>query len=78
MAPMKPGIASWLTVTSPVEGLVFTTLPRRWKTLNAGIEDDCCGAVGEEWHPERKKRATAALDSRKRTINTSVYEWSDH
>jgi len=33
MASMKPGIASWLTVTSPVEEFVETTLPRKVKVL---------------------------------------------
>jgi len=44
IASMKPGIASWFSVTSPLDASVETTLPRSLYTLKFWLAADCVGA----------------------------------
>jgi hypothetical protein len=69
MASMKPGTASWLTVTSPVEGFVETTLPRILKMLYEESAAAWSSGLGPVWHPASRVMARIEqLRSRRITL----------
>lgn len=57
MASINPAMASWLTVTSPVEGFVETTFPRILKVLYEESAAAWSSGLGPVRHPASRVAA---------------------
>jgi hypothetical protein len=57
MDSMKPGMASWFSVTSPLPASVETTLPRSGYTLMFGLKDGASAPGAADRHPASATRA---------------------
>src|ERR1039458_2552135 len=73
IASMKPGIASWSSVASPLAASVETTLPRSLYTLKFWLAADCVGACCPEWHPASAATAINEQVSNRRITDTVYY-----
>src|ERR1700685_4211930 len=72
IASMKPGMASWFSVTSPAATSVRTTLPPSLYALKLLAADSAEALGGLEWHPAN--RATPSSEQAiKRRITSLVY-----
>src|ERR1035438_2510003 len=72
IASIKPGMASWSNVTSPLAASVEITLPRSLNTLYAGLADGCVPACEPERQPASAIK-TSNKDARIRRITCPVY-----
>src|ERR1035437_8763614 len=73
MASIKPGIASWSSVASPLAELVETTFPRSLNTLMAELAGVCVEVFSPEWHPANATKASNEQASDRRITATVYY-----